>query len=338
MPFLKLRQMQVVHLICLLMAILAHHKLTIKNQFLHNLSNGGQCRELIRMSVQAFKNLCIILRRDGGLRPTECMFVEEHVARFLDIVGNDLRNTFLSWMPRLSKSTRSRVLHAVIALESLYIQQPKGDVVPKEIQEKERLFPYFKNCVGAIDSVKLPNRDALKYHGRKGYPTINFTYVLTGWEGTASDSMILKNALNRDDKPVIPNGRYYLVDAGLPHSTTLMTPYRGVRYHSKEYSARAPQNARDLYNLRHTSLCNAIERTFGVLQRRFLIIRIEDRDKDLEDDVLQEVLSAPTEEVKHDSSGTREGNNMAEQLRNSIANQMWTSYLLSPNNEINMST
>ncbi|CAI9260811.1 unnamed protein product [Lactuca saligna] len=317
---LKSRQMQVVHLICLLIAILVQHKLTIKNgpnlptretllkrrrvreELLHNLSNGGQCRQLIRMSEQAFKKLCVILRRDGGLRPTQRMSVEEHVERFLHIVSNDLRNTFVSWMYRRSKSTTSRcfhrVLRSVIALESLYIQQPQGDVVPKEIQEKKRFFPYFKNCVGAIDGthvrVKVPNRDAPRYRGRKVYPTINvlaacsfdlkFTYVLTGWEGTASDSRILKNALNRDDKLVIPNGRYYLVDAGLPHSTILMAPYRGVRYHLKEYSTRAPQNARELFNLRHASLRNAIERAFGVLKRRFPIIRIEDRDKDLEDE------------------------------------------------------
>ncbi|XP_023765600.1 uncharacterized protein LOC111914097 [Lactuca sativa] len=286
-------------------------------------------------------------------------------------------------MYRRSKSTTSRcfhrVLRSVIALESLYIQQPQGDVVPKEIQEKKRFFPYFKNCVGAIDGtyvrVKVPNRDAPRYRCRKGYPTINVLvacsfdlksmYVLTGWEGTASDSRILKNALNRDDKLLIPNGRYYLVDAGLPHSTILMAPYRGVRYHLKEYSTRAPQNAKELFNLRHASLRNAIERAFGVLKRRFPIIRstqepfyscetqsdifsaccilhnfliVEDRDKDLEDEVLQEVLSAPTEEVRHNSSGAREGNSMAEQLRNSIANQMWTNYLLNPNNEINMST
>nr|KAJ0227500.1 hypothetical protein LSAT_V11C100005000 [Lactuca sativa] len=270
---LKSRQMQVVHLICLLMAILAQCKLTINNgpnlptretllkrrrvreELLHNLSNGGQCRELIRMSVQTFKKLCVILQRDGG---------------------NDLRNTFVSWMYRHSKSTTSRcfhrVLRSVIALERLYIQQPQGDVVPKEIQEKRRFFPYFKNYVGAIDVTDVRVK------------------------GTASNSRILKHALNRDDKLVIPNGRYYLVDAGLPHSTILMAPYRDVRYHLKEYSTRAPQNARELFNLRHASLRNVIEMAFGVLKRRFLIIRTEDHDKDLEDEALQEVLSTPIEE------------------------------------------
>lgn len=159
-------------------------------------------------------------------------------------------------------------------------------------------------------------------------------------------------------------GRYCLVDAGLPHTNTLMTPYRGVRYHLKEYSARPPENSRELFNLRHASLRNAIERAFGVLKRRFPIIRSttepfyscetqsdiflaccilhnflleEDRDKDLEDEVIQEVLNGSEEEVRHNLRDTREGSTWADQLRNSIANQMWTNYLLIPNNEINMS-
>lgn len=102
------------------------------------------------------------------------------------------------------------------------MQQPNGDMVPKEIQEKKRFYPYFKDCIGAIDGthvrVKVPSKDAARYRGRKGYPTINvlasctfdlkFTYVLTGWEGTASDSRIIKNALTRDDKLLIPRGNY----------------------------------------------------------------------------------------------------------------------------------
>nr|KAJ0210344.1 hypothetical protein LSAT_V11C400180810 [Lactuca sativa] len=324
---MKSRQTQVVHLICLLMAILAQSRLTITNQqLLHNLSNGGKCRELIRMSEQAFKKLCTILQSDGGLRPTQCISVEEHVAIFLHIGGNDLRYTFVSWI----------VFRTIISLESRYIQQPKGDVVPKEIQEKKRFFPYFKNCIGATDGthvrVKVPNKEALRYRGHKKYPTIKvlaacsfglkFAYVLIGREDTASDSRILKNALNRDDKLVIPNGRYCLVDVSLPHTSTLTVSYRGVRYHLKGYSLMAPENARELFNLRHSSLRNVIERAFGVLKvgflslevhtnlfilvkhnRTFLLeccilhnfLRVEDRDKDLEDEVLQEVLGTPTE-------------------------------------------
>lgn len=36
---------------------------------------------------------------------------------------------------------------------------------------------------------------------------MKFTYVLPGWEGTASDSRIIKDALVREDKLMIPKGR-----------------------------------------------------------------------------------------------------------------------------------
>ncbi|KAG6471071.1 hypothetical protein ZIOFF_072167 [Zingiber officinale] len=55
--------------------------------------------------------------------------------------------------------------------------------------------------------------------------------------------------------------------------SSLITPYRGERYHLKEYSRNPPRNARELFNLRHSSLRNAIERTFGVVKKRFAIIR-----------------------------------------------------------------
>lgn len=52
----------------------------------------------------------------------------------------------------------------------------------------------------------------------------------------------------------------------------LIAPYRGVRYHLKEYSKCPPKNARELFNLRHASLRNAIEQAFGVVKKRFPII------------------------------------------------------------------
>ncbi|KAK2663187.1 hypothetical protein Ddye_001761 [Dipteronia dyeriana] len=71
--------------------------------------------------------------------------------------------------------------------------------------------------------------------------------------------------LKRDEK-------YYLVDVGYMLRSGLIVPYRGVRYHLKEYSSHPLQNSRELFNIRHTSLHNAIERVFGVLKKRFPII------------------------------------------------------------------
>ncbi|XP_025647417.1 protein ALP1-like [Arachis hypogaea] len=101
---------------------------------------------------------------------------------------------------------------------------------------------------------------------------MKFTYVLSGWEGTASDSRTLKDALSREYLLRIPEGNFYLGDAGFMLKPGILTPYRGVRYHLKEYSVCEPQNSKELFNHRHSSLRNVIERCFGVLKKRFPII------------------------------------------------------------------
>lgn len=63
--------------------------------------------------------------------------------------------------------------------------------------------------------------DAQRYRGRKCYPTQNtlaacsfdlkFTYILPEWEGSASDSRILDNALTREmDKLIVPQGDHWM--------------------------------------------------------------------------------------------------------------------------------
>ncbi|KAG6527504.1 hypothetical protein ZIOFF_009607 [Zingiber officinale] len=148
---------------------------------------------------------------------------------------------------------RSILLHNLMTSN----EQPDGSEIPPLIQSSSRFYPYFKDCVGALDGthirVKVSNEDAPRYRGRKDWPTTNvlaacsfdlkFTYILSGWEGTASD-----------------------LESGL------ITLYRGIRYHLKEYSRCGLTNAKELFNLRHASLHNAIERAFGVLKKRFPII------------------------------------------------------------------
>ncbi|GJT39655.1 putative nuclease HARBI1 [Tanacetum coccineum] len=134
--------------------------------------------------------------------------------------------------------------------------QSEGGLRPTQRMTIEEQVARFLHIVGEIDGthvrVRVQIKDAPIYHGRKGYPTISvlaactfdlkFTYVLSGWEVTASDSRIIKDALTLEDKLIILDGKFYLVDGGLPHRSTLIAPYRGVRYHLKEYSNRAPQN------------------------------------------------------------------------------------------------
>ena len=48
-----------------------------------------------------------------------------------------------------------------------------------------------------------------------------------------------------------------------------------MRYHLKEFSDRPPENAQELFNLRHSSLRTTIERGFGVLKKRFRVLDAE---------------------------------------------------------------
>jgi hypothetical protein len=51
-----------------------------------------------------------------------------------------------------------------------------------------------------------------------------------------------------------------------------IAPYRGVRYHLREIEGHRPQNARELFNFRHSSLRSTIERAFALLKNRFGIL------------------------------------------------------------------
>ena len=68
--------------------------------------------------------------------------------------------------------------------------------------------------------------------------------------------------------PVIKStGKYYAVDAAYRNMPGFMAPFRGARGTPHERAAKA------LFNRRHASVRNIIERTFGVLKKRFPILK-----------------------------------------------------------------
>ncbi|XP_074337294.1 uncharacterized protein LOC141674489 [Apium graveolens] len=135
------------------------------------------------------------------------------------------------------------------------------------------------DCIGAIDGTHIPamvpGHDISSYRNRHGTISQNvlaacnfdlqFIYVLSGWEGSAHDSKLLNNAL----------GKYYLVDCGFPNRLQFLAPFRGVRYHLQDFhgQGRYPENAKELFNLRHASLRNTVERLFGIFKSRFTIFK-----------------------------------------------------------------
>lgn len=71
-------------------------------------------------------------------------------------------------------------------------------------------------------------------------------------------------------------GKYYLVDSGYANTDKFLAPYRGERYHLSQFEGntrgRTHRSPRDLYNHRHAQLRNVVEKTFGILKKRFKIL------------------------------------------------------------------
>lgn len=137
--------------------------------------------------------------------------------------------------------------------------------LPPEIRHSTKLYPYFKDCIGAIDGthirVKVPRVDRSRFYNRKGEITQNvlaickfnlqFAYIYAGWEGSAHDARVLQSAISNDPDFVIPEGKYFLADAGYGLKSGCLTPYRGVRYHLRE---QAQANCRYVVQEKSNSL------------------------------------------------------------------------------------
>ncbi|XP_039115510.1 putative nuclease HARBI1 [Dioscorea cayenensis subsp. rotundata] len=254
--------------------------------------DGGvhNCVEYIRMSKDTFLKLYAILRECGHLRDTIHVAVEEQVALFLHIVGHHAKNRAMKIDFIRSGATVRRyfndVLRAICSIRDLFVKQPDTSIHP-DIEFNPNFYPFFKDCIGFIDGTHIDARVSAnlvsKFRGRKGITQnvlaacdldLKFTYILAGWEGSANDYLVLKDALSRPPPYGlhIPSGKYYLVDAGYTTTQGFISPYRKVRYHLREQVGRRPQNAKELFNLRHSQLRSRIERAFGILKSRFRIL------------------------------------------------------------------
>ncbi|KAK5839534.1 hypothetical protein PVK06_008335 [Gossypium arboreum] len=217
----------------------------------------------------AFFNLCDILSRNNLLQLTKSVNIREQVVIFLHIIGHNVRFRVIGSRYYRSIETIHYyfrvVLRAILKLYKLVIRLP-DESTPSEIRNNPRFYPYFKDCIGALDGTHVRASVPLSIQGRfrscKRGTTQNvlaaitfdlkFSYVLVGWEG-----------------------KYYLADAGYGIRNGYITPYRGVRYHLKEFSTQGPENAKELFNLRHSSLRITIERVLGILKKRFCVLDAE---------------------------------------------------------------
>ncbi|XP_047940151.1 putative nuclease HARBI1 isoform X2 [Salvia hispanica] len=233
------------------------------------------CIDNLRMDRNTFGRLCRILRDRVGLIDKKFVTLEEQVAMFLCVLSHHKKSRIVGYDFMRSSQTVSRYIHTVLrgvlTLHSLFLVKPK----PIDDQCLDRRWNWFKGCLGALDgtyiNVRVPIADAPRYRNRKGQittntlavcdPQLQFIYVLSGWEGSAGDSRILRDAISSPLGLKVPKG--------------FVTPYKGVRYHLKEWGPgrQAPQTPEELFNLRHTKARNVIERSFAVLKMRWGILR-----------------------------------------------------------------
>lgn len=247
--------------------------------------------------------------------------------------------------------------------------KPASTEVPEAISSSSKRWPFFKDCVGALDgthfSLHCPAAERARFRNRHGELSQNvlavvdfnmsFTYVLAGWEGTAHDGRVLSNAVDCGFKP--PEGKYFLADAGYANKDICLSPYRGVRYYLREWAAAGArlESPQELFNLRHSSLRNVVERTFGVFKRRW---RIFDRPHEFDiqtqvkivyacvaihnlinlgrgsmDDEYERLPEYSTEELENrrreaqNSEDLQQDNSQMDERRDSIAAAMWEGYI-----------
>ncbi|XP_020675193.1 protein ALP1-like [Dendrobium catenatum] len=210
----------------------------------------------------------------------------------LDTLGHSFRNRVIRFNFHRSGETVSRyfkaALHAVGELRNEFIKSLPPET-PYKIKSSNRFMPFFNDCISVIDEThikaRVPKENEVAFRERKPSLTQNvlaavdfdlrITYVLAGWEGSAHDAAVLKNALERSDGLRVPAGKYYLADGGYSTRNGFISTYRATRYHLKEFSSIQPTNSNELFNLQHSSLCTTVERAFGSLKNHFTIIKCE---------------------------------------------------------------
>ncbi|XP_027098816.1 uncharacterized protein [Coffea arabica] len=207
------------------------------------LINGHEDRiiENMHLDVPQFLLLCDLLVQCGYWHayPSHRVGVHEYVVLTLICLSHDERHRVLA--ERFQHSTDTidqhvcRVLRAFVRVGRDLVRPANFDGTHPRILNNALLMPWFR----------------------------------VGWKGSTHDARILQETLQdpNSDFPMPPQGKYYAVDATYINMPGFMAPFRDARGMHHERAAKA------LFNRRHALVRNIIERTFGVLNKRFSILK-----------------------------------------------------------------
>ena len=122
---------------------------TLGHEYIQNalVEDPKHFRHLYRMYPDVFLKLCSIIRVKMGLKDTRYVSVEEMLATFLFIVGQNSRYIQAQDRFKRSRFSISTSFHTILkvlnALAPSYMAKPETTVPPK-IRDSTRFYPYFK--------------------------------------------------------------------------------------------------------------------------------------------------------------------------------------------------
>lgn len=181
------------------------------------------CISVLRMDRKTFGVLCEMVRDVGGLKASRNMSIQEIVAMFLYTLAHHEKNRTIALNFLRSGETVSRqfnlCLLAILRLHELLLARPQ----PITDDCTDERWKCFKNCIGALDGTLIkvtpPSDQKGRYRTRKASIATNvlgvcnlnmqFIYVLPGWEGSAHDGRVLRNAISRPNGLRVPQGIFY---------------------------------------------------------------------------------------------------------------------------------